>query len=153
MPTGVRASDYIQTGTLTEHARRARRVTACRSTRCSAARGAAGGGQTETNRPGYHQRYWGLEFSATKRLSNRWMARLGFSTNDWREYFDDPALSIIDPTPAPATGMPQPAVRRPAGRRRPGRAEVGRQRQEQHLPGRAEVSDRRQRRRIRGRGG
>ena len=25
------------------------------------------GGGTETNRPGYHQRYWGLEFSATKR--------------------------------------------------------------------------------------
>jgi hypothetical protein len=63
-------------------------------------------GQTETNRPDYHQRYWGLEFSATKRMANKWMARLGFSTNDWREYFDDPATSIIDPTPAPAIRLP-----------------------------------------------
>ncbi len=31
----------------------------------------------------------GFEVSATKRLSNRWMARFGFSTNDHREYFDD----------------------------------------------------------------
>ena len=41
-------------------------------------------------REGYSQRYWGFELSATKRLSNRWMARLGFSTNDHREYFDGP---------------------------------------------------------------
>ena len=31
-------------------------------------------------------------------MSNRWMARFGFSTNDWREYFDDPSDAIIDPT-------------------------------------------------------
>jgi len=47
---------------------------------------------------GYSQRYWGLELSATKRLSDRWMARFGFSTNDHREYFDGPA-SMTDPTP------------------------------------------------------
>ena len=67
----------------------------------------AGGGQTETNREGYHQRYWGLEFSAVKRLSNKWMARFGFSTNDWREYFDDASVSIIDPTRAPAPAITQ----------------------------------------------
>jgi hypothetical protein len=66
-----------------------------------------GGGETETNRQGYHQRYLGFEFSATKRMSNHWMARFGFSTNDWREYFDDPSVSIIDPTKAPAPAITQ----------------------------------------------
>lgn len=50
------------------------------------------------DREGYSQRYLGLELAATKRLSNRWMARLGFSTNDHREYFDGDA-SLMDPTP------------------------------------------------------
>ena len=34
------------------------------------------------------------------------MARFGFSTNDWREYFDDPNLSIVDPTKGPAQQLP-----------------------------------------------
>jgi hypothetical protein len=50
------------------------------------------------DREGYSQRYWGLELAATKRLSNRWMARFGFSTNDHREYFDGPEATM-DPTP------------------------------------------------------
>ena len=50
------------------------------------------------DREGYSQRYWGLEVAATKRLSNRWMARVAFSTNDHREYFDSPE-AIQDPTP------------------------------------------------------
>ena len=103
--TGVRSSDYTQTGTLSGslpelgtynvpfYALRAAAVP-------------AGGGQTETNRQGYHQRYWGLEVSAHKRLSNRWMGRFGFSTNDWREYFDDPSLSILDPTRGPSPNLP-----------------------------------------------
>ena len=49
------------------------------------------------SRDGYSQRYWGFEVSATKRMSNRWMGRIGFSTNDWREYFDG-ANSLTDPT-------------------------------------------------------
>jgi hypothetical protein len=67
-----------------------------------------GGGKVSANRPGYHQRFVGLELSLVKRLSHRWMARAGFSTNDWREYFDDPAVSILDPTraPAPSTSLP-----------------------------------------------
>ena len=48
-------------------------------------------------RDGYSQRYWGFELAATKRLSNRWMARFGFSTNDHREYFDGPT-AMGDPT-------------------------------------------------------
>jgi len=42
---------------------------------------------------------------ATKRLSNRWMARLGFSTNDHREYFDNPDTAIQDPTPGTSTPL------------------------------------------------
>jgi hypothetical protein len=51
-----------------------------------------------TERPGYHQAYHGLEISATKRMSNHWMARAGFATSRWREYFDGPG-ALGDPTP------------------------------------------------------
>jgi hypothetical protein len=50
-------------------------------------------------RPGYSQKYQGFEVSATKRMSNKWMARLGFSTNSWREYFDGVG-SMQNPTPS-----------------------------------------------------
>ncbi len=49
-------------------------------------------------RPGYSQRFWGIEASASKRLSDRWMARFGFSTNDHREFIDA-ATALTDPTP------------------------------------------------------
>lgn len=52
------------------------------------------------SRDGYSQRFMGFELAATKRLSNRWMARFGFSTNDHREYFDSLA-AMTDPTGAP----------------------------------------------------
>jgi hypothetical protein len=55
-----------------------------------------------TTRPDYHQIYKGFEISATKRMSSRWMARFGFSTNSWREYFDS-AKGQGDPTPTLAT--------------------------------------------------
>ena len=55
---------------------------------------------TYRNRDGYSQRYWGIELAATKRLSDRWMARFGFSTNDHREYFDSRA-AMTDPTASP----------------------------------------------------
>ena len=57
-----------------------------------------GNGAEYRNRPGYHQQYLGFEVQATKRLANRWMARVGFSTNSHREYFDDPSVAIQDPT-------------------------------------------------------
>jgi Carboxypeptidase regulatory-like domain len=57
-----------------------------------------GGGTSYQARPGYHQRFLGGELSATKRMSDHWMARFGFSTNDHREYFDDPNAAILDPT-------------------------------------------------------
>jgi hypothetical protein len=103
--TGVRSSDYTQTGALTGSLPE---LGAFNVPFYALRPGAVppGGGQTETNRKGYHQRYWGLELTAFKRLSHRWMGRFGFSTNDWREYFDDPSLSIVDPTRAPSPGLP-----------------------------------------------
>jgi len=67
-----------------------------------------GGGKVSTDRPGYHQRYVGFELSATKRMSSHWMGRFGFSSNDWREYFDDPSKAILDPTRAPAASPSWP---------------------------------------------
>jgi hypothetical protein len=60
-----------------------------------------GGGREYATREGYYQRYWGFEAQAVKRMSDRWMARLAFSTNDHREYFTDAAAAIEDPTPNP----------------------------------------------------
>jgi hypothetical protein len=68
----------------------------------------AGGGLESVNRPGYHQRYVGFELGAAKRMSNHWLARVALSTNEWREYFDDPAVSIVDPTKAPAPSALRP---------------------------------------------
>jgi hypothetical protein len=61
---------------------------------------ANGIGREAQNRPDYHQRYLGFEVSATKRLSNRWMARFGFGSTNWTEHFDSPS-AILDPTPTP----------------------------------------------------
>ena len=62
-----------------------------------------GNGGEERNRNGYHQQYWGWEANFIKRLSNRWMARIGYSWNDHREYFTDRAEALIDPTPTPTS--------------------------------------------------
>ena len=103
--TGVKPSDYVQTGTLSGTLAEIGTFNVPLYA-LKAAAVPAGGGQTETNRQGYHQRYLGFEFSAVKRMSSHWMARVGFSTNDWREYFDDPSLSIVDPTRGPAAQLP-----------------------------------------------
>jgi hypothetical protein len=58
----------------------------------------ADGGKIFETRPGYHQRYQGLELAATKRMSHNWMARAAWSTNVHREYMDSLA-SVQDPTP------------------------------------------------------
>jgi hypothetical protein len=54
------------------------------------------------NRPDYSRRYLGFELSATKRMSNRWMARLGFASSSWTEHFASPA-AILDKTPTSNT--------------------------------------------------
>ncbi len=61
---------------------------------------ASGPGRIAENRSDYYQRYMGFEVSATKRMSNKWMARLGFATTSWNEYFDG-SNAILDKTVTP----------------------------------------------------
>lgn len=96
---GVNSSDYVQAGTLTGSSE----PTGSFSTPFFAlppSKAPAGGGRSFEERAGYRQRFVGFEAGATKRLSNSWMARLGFSTNSHREYFDG-AGALDDPTPSP----------------------------------------------------
>ena len=71
--------------------------------KASLSAGALDGGRERVTRDGYHQRFLGVEASATKRLSNNWMARFGFSSNKHQEFFDNPSTSIQDPTPGTTT--------------------------------------------------
>lgn len=52
-------------------------------------------GQEFLNRPGATQTYQGVEFSAVKRLSNRWMLRGSFGWNDWTQNI--PPEAILNP--------------------------------------------------------
>ena len=49
-----------------------------------------------TNRPDYNQTYKGLELTANKRMSNRWMLRGNFTYQDWKQHVS--GAGIIDPT-------------------------------------------------------
>ena len=62
-----------------------------------------GNGREQRNNLGYNQGYWGWETNFIKRLSNRWMARIGYSWNDHREYYPDRSAAILDPTPSPTS--------------------------------------------------
>jgi hypothetical protein len=73
----------------------------------SAAITAGGSGFATTNIPGYYTDYHGLELSLVKRLANRWMGRVGFSFNNAREHFSDPA-GVYD-----TNGNPTPTVTEP----------------------------------------
>jgi hypothetical protein len=95
---GVTRADYKQTGTLTGNVAPIGQFSVPYYA-LNPAKVPPGAGTVYEERQGYHQRYLGFELSATKRLSNHWMGRFGFSTNDHREYFDDPNTSILDPTP------------------------------------------------------
>ena len=59
----------------------------------------AGNGSEFRNRPDYTQQYLGFEVQATKRLSNKWMGRFGFSTNRHTESFGSDA-ALQDPGPS-----------------------------------------------------
>jgi hypothetical protein len=63
---------------------------------------ATGGGRILMNRPDYYSQYQGLELTMNKRLSNRWMARVAFSYNDWSEHFDGTA-AVQNPTRTDST--------------------------------------------------
>jgi len=53
---------------------------------------AGGNGFLLTNWNGFSTDYHGLELTAVKRLSNRWMARAGFAFNNAREHYETQAL-------------------------------------------------------------
>jgi hypothetical protein len=73
----------------------------------AAAIAAGGNGFLTTNVPGYATQYSGIEVGITKRLSNRWMSRIGFSWNDATEHFDD-AAGMYD-----TNGNPTPTATEP----------------------------------------
>ena len=98
-PNGATSASYTQTGTFTGTFANVGTV-AVPYYGVAASALPPGFGYNAQNRPDYHQRYLGFEASATKRMSNKWMARFGFSTQSWNEYFDSPA-AIMDPTVTP----------------------------------------------------
>ncbi len=62
---------------------------------------AGSSGRIRTNRPDYYTLFNGVELTATKRLSNKWMGRVAFSWNDWTEHWKDgvtPVNAIGSPT-------------------------------------------------------
>lgn len=94
---GVTRADYTQTGELTGNVPPIGQF----STPYYALTGVApppGNGNVYEARKGYHEQYLGFEMQATKRMANKWMARIGFSTNSDKQYFGDPNTSITDPT-------------------------------------------------------
>jgi TonB-dependent Receptor Plug Domain len=74
----------------------------------NAAKTAAGGnGFVTTNIPDYSTTYSGLELSVVKRLSNKWMGRVGFSWNNALEHFGS-AAGLYD-----TNGNPTPTLSEP----------------------------------------
>ena len=57
------------------------------------------GGRILTNRPDYHRQYNGLELTANKRLSNKWMARVAITLQDWTNHLTSPAAFYNNPNP------------------------------------------------------
>ncbi len=55
------------------------------------------------NTPDYYQTYKGLEFTATKRLSHRWMMRGNLTLQDWKQHVGPGA--IVDPTVTRTCGV------------------------------------------------
>lgn len=58
---------------------------------------ASGNGRILQNRPDYSRTYDGVEINLVKRLSNKWMTRIGYSYMNWVENYEGPA-AIQNPT-------------------------------------------------------
>jgi hypothetical protein len=69
---------------------------------------AGGNGFLLTNWNGFSTDYHGVELSAIKRLSNRWMGRVGVSFNNAREHYDPQAL--YDTNGNPTRTITEPLV-------------------------------------------
>lgn len=100
---GVDGTEYSQTGTYTCTAAQTAVVGPCSVPLYTINSGAApsDGGKIFETRPGYHQRYWGLELRGHQAVGDNWMARAAWSTSDHREYMESNA-SVLDPTPLAA---------------------------------------------------
>jgi hypothetical protein len=101
--TGVRANNYQQVGTFTGSGLpdgSSFSVPYYGAIESQLSEDALNGGHERVTHEGYSQRFIGFELSATKRLSNRWMARFAFSSNKHQEFYNGQE-SLQDPTPAP----------------------------------------------------
>ena len=67
---------------------------------------AGGNGFLLTNWDGFSVDYHGLELNAVKRLSNRWMGRVGVSFNNAREHYEPQALYNANGNPTPTITEP-----------------------------------------------
>ena len=67
---------------------------------------AGGSGFLLTNWDGYYTDFHGLEVSAVKRLSNKWMGRVGFSLNNAREHYAPEAMYDTNGNPTRTTTEP-----------------------------------------------
>jgi hypothetical protein len=64
----------------------------------AAAVAANGNARMLSNVPGYYSYFHGVEVSAIKRMSNRWMMRVSAAYNDAREHYDTPVNDAGNPT-------------------------------------------------------
>jgi hypothetical protein len=69
---------------------------------------AGGSGFLLTNWNGYYSDYHGVEVSAVKRLSNKWMGRVGFTLNNAREHYAPSAM--YDTNGNPTRTITEPLV-------------------------------------------
>jgi hypothetical protein len=67
---------------------------------------AGGSGFLLTNWNGYSTDYHGVELSAVKRMSNRWMGRVGVSLNNAREHYKPEAMYDTNGNPTRTTTEP-----------------------------------------------
>jgi hypothetical protein len=70
---------------------------------------AGGNGFLLTNWNGYYTDYNGLELSMVKRMSNRWMARVGFAFNNARDHFEN-ADAMYDTNGNPTRTDTEPLI-------------------------------------------
>jgi hypothetical protein len=95
LPMGVTSASYQQVGTLTGTLP----TGGSYSVPYYATHANWNGLWEQQNRPDYYQQYLGFDLTATKRLADRWMARVGVGTSSFREYFSNLSTSLLDPTP------------------------------------------------------
>jgi len=67
---------------------------------------AGGNGFLLTNWDGFTTDYHGVELNAVKRLSNRWMGRVGIAFNNAREHYEPQAMYDTNGNPTPTITEP-----------------------------------------------